>query len=92
MCGVAGVALAGGAPVDPGVLGAMIRSLRHRGPDAEGTWFAPGIGLGHRRLSILDVSDAAAQPMVSPEGDAALTFNGEIYNFARMRRALTAQG
>src|SRR3954451_22242839 len=92
MCGIAGIALAGGASVDEAALRAMTASLTHRGPDGEGIFVAPGIGLGHRRLSILDLSDAAAQPMRVEREGPVLDFNGEIYNFASIRRRLEALG
>ena len=91
MCGVAGVVLPGGAAVDRDVILRMTASLAHRGPDGSGAHFAPGIGLGHRRLSIVDLSDASAQPMIGLRG-AALTYNGEIYNWRALRRDLTALG
>src|SRR4051812_36213344 len=92
MCGIAGGVLAGGAPVDPGVLRAMTDRIAHRGPDGDGFFHAPGVGFGHRRLAILDLTAAAAQPM-SAAGDAAtLTFNGEIYNFAALRAELVEHG
>ncbi len=90
MCGIVGLVLAGGAPVDRGLVDAMNERLAHRGPDGRGVWVAPGVGFGQGRLAILDLSEAAAQPMV--EGDDALTFNGEIYNFAALRDELAAGG
>nr|BAL56291.1 asparagine synthase, glutamine-hydrolyzing [uncultured delta proteobacterium] len=92
MCGIAGVVLQGGASIDRATLQEMTDRLAHRGPDAQGLWLAPGVGLGHRRLSILDLSEAAAQPMIARNGRSALTFNGEIYNFATLREQLTAFG
>jgi asparagine synthase (glutamine-hydrolysing) len=92
MCGIAGVVLRERAPVDEALVRAMTARIAHRGPDGEGAWTAPGVGLGHRRLSILDLSDAAAQPMLAREGRAALTFNGEIYNFAALRAELESLG
>jgi asparagine synthase (glutamine-hydrolysing) len=72
----------------------MIRALAHRGPDDEGVWIDSDakIALGHRRLSIIDLSAAGHQPMVSPSGRYVITFNGEIYNHADLRRELEAQG
>lgn len=67
----------------------MTAQLTHRGPDAQGTWVDEGIGLGHRRLSILDLSAAGAQPMHSPCGRYVLVFNGEIYNHLSLRAKLS---
>lgn len=92
MCGIAGLVARGGAAVDESTLRAMIATLAHRGPDGEGIWRSPGVGLAHRRLSILDLSESAAQPMVSPRTGAALAFNGEIYNFAHVRDQLAGHG
>ncbi len=70
------------------------RAIAHRGPDADGIWFdvAAGIGFAHQRLSILDLSPAGAQPMVSDDGAVVLVFNGEIYNFQELRTELEASG
>ncbi len=68
----------------------MAAALRHRGPDACGTWVGPGVGFAHTRLSLFDLSDVANQPWV--EGGDALVFNGEIYNFGELRVELEAQG
>ena len=94
MCGIVGVALRGGAPVDPDVIRRMTASLEHRGPDGEGAFFADGVGLGHRRLAVVDLSDASAQPMLggSATKRTALTFNGEIYNWKALRSELGAVG
>jgi asparagine synthase (glutamine-hydrolysing) len=80
MCGIAGFLSPNYKQED---LCKIIRSIRHRGPDAEGFYFneADGIGLGHRRLSIIDLSEAANQPFYSRNGRFAMIFNGEIYNF-----------
>src|SRR6185436_3303768 len=79
-------------PVDPARVEAMTEALGHRGPDGSGLWTAPGVGLGHRRLAIIDLSDAAAQPMLAEDGRVAVSFNGEIYNFREVRADLEAKG
>jgi asparagine synthase (glutamine-hydrolysing) len=89
MCGIAGVL----GPVIPDLesrLATMAGALRHRGPDAGGIWAdaAAGIGLAHRRLSILDLSPQGAQPMMSANGRFVLCYNGEVYNHVDLRRAL----
>lgn len=93
MCGIAGI-VSSGRPVNPAAVSAMTESLRHRGPDGSGLWHnnAARVGLGHRRLAILDPTPASAQPMVSADGSLALTYNGEIYNFLELRDALRAGG
>lgn len=93
MCGIAGIFHPDvPKPVDPARVEAMTDVLAHRGPDGSGIWTAPGVGLGHRRLSIIDLSDAAAQPMLTPDRQVALSFNGEIYNFREVRAELEAKG
>jgi asparagine synthase (glutamine-hydrolysing) len=71
---------------------AAVRSLEHRGPDDEGAWIGPGAGLGHRRLSILDLSLASHQPMSSADGRYVIAYNGEVYNFADVRKKLEGEG
>jgi len=87
MCGINGIFSyhASAPPVDPDELMRTRESMRSRGPDAEGMWIARDgrVGLGHRRLSIIDVSARANQPMI--DGDFVLTFNGEIYNYRELR-------
>ncbi len=94
MCGIAGVFHYGEPErqVDAACLAAMTRSLAHRGPDGEGLYTTPGLGLGHRRLSILDVSPAGAQPMRGPSDDVVITYNGEVYNFRDLREELQRLG
>ena len=81
MCGIAGYrSLTGQAPSNiPGILGAMSRLIAHRGPDGQGEWLDPDMrtGLAHRRLAIIDLSPAAAQPMAGPN-QTTITYNGEI--------------
>jgi len=93
MCGIAGIFHTDvPKPVDPARIEAMCDVLAHRGPDGSGVWTAPGVGLGHRRLAIIDLSDAAAQPMLSDGRRQAISYNGEIYNFREVREALQAKG
>jgi asparagine synthase (glutamine-hydrolysing) len=92
MCGIAAILRLDGQPVERPVLERMTASLVHRGPD-EGRVFISGpVGLGFRRLSILDLSPAARQPMASEDGDVVLVFNGEIYNYIELREELTSRG
>jgi asparagine synthase (glutamine-hydrolysing) len=92
MCGIAGLLDPSGAPVDKDLLLKMVATLAPRGPDGEGIWLAPGVGLGHRRLSVIDLSEAASQPMGSEDGLVQVVFNGEIYNFQELRDELCAAG
>ena len=92
MCGIAGIFNSNGAPVVQGTLKAMTDAIAHRGPDGEGFWVDGNIGFGHRRLAILDLSDAAHQPMKSRDGKVVLIYNGEIYNFRELRRELEEEG
>ena len=92
MCGIAGALYADSARlVEPAVLRAMGHSIAHRGPDAEGFWAEPGIGLVHRRLSIIDLS-GGDQPIGNEDGSVQVVFNGEIYNFQELRAGLEARG
>ena len=97
MCGIVGLLDPAGAR-DNAALAAVCRAmadrLRHRGPDDGGEWTdaAAGIGVGHRRLSILDRSPGGRQPMLSASGRLVINYNGEIYNFVDLRRALEARG
>jgi asparagine synthase (glutamine-hydrolysing) len=90
MCGIAGIFHPGTPkPVDPSRIAAMIAAQAHRGPDGEGIWTAAGVGLGHRRLSIIDL-EGSPQPMQA--GGLTVTYNGEIYNFAALRDELERKG
>ena len=90
MCGIAGLFHpATPKPVDPARLRAMIGAQAHRGPDGQGIWTAPGVGFAHARLSIIDVA-GSPQPMV--DGEVAVCFNGEIYNYRELREELRAKG
>lgn len=95
MCGITGaLQLQHGPPVDPGALAAMTDALAHRGPDDRGVWLdeARRVGLGSRRLAIIDLSPAGHMPMLSPDGQTALAFNGEIYNHTDYRTEIEASG
>ncbi len=96
MCGIAGIFLSPSrsSPAGLDVLPTMLDTLRHRGPDGEGVWLdrAAGIALGHRRLAIVDLSEAGRQPMHGRDGGFVATFNGEIYNFLELRAELEARG
>ena len=92
MCGIAGIFHCGTIkPVDPQRVERMCDALVHRGPDDSGVWTAPGVGLGFRRLAIIDLA-GSPQPMPSADGRAMLVFNGEIYKFRALRRGLAALG
>ncbi len=89
MCGIAGVMERDRArPADPAVVRAMMDALAHRGPDDEGTHFDGAVGLGHKRLSIIDLS-TGHQPLTNEDGSLWIIFNGEIYNYLELRRDLT---
>ncbi|HEY7811011.1 MAG TPA: XrtA/PEP-CTERM system amidotransferase [Allosphingosinicella sp.] len=92
MCGIAGLFHPQvPKPVDPARVRAMADTLAHRGPDGSGVWTGPGVGFGHRRLSIIDL-EGGVQPMLSADRKLALTYNGEIYNFREVRAELEGRG
>lgn len=92
MCGIAGLYhLETAKPVDPARLRAMIAVMAHRGPDGDGVWTAPGVGLAHLRLAIVDL-EGSPQPMHSDDGAQTIVFNGEIYNFRELRAELIDRG
>ncbi|ESZ45239.1 asparagine synthase (glutamine-hydrolyzing) [Mesorhizobium sp. RSR380A] len=96
MCGIAGILLAPDAANASALraIGPMATALRHRGPDGEAFWVSRegGVAFGHRRLAIVDLSEAGRQPMLSASGRYVITFNGEIYNFRDLRRELEGAG
>ncbi len=96
MCGLVGVLVLDGSSneVDGGLLERMRDTMVHRGPDGAGLWISADrrVGLGHRRLSIIDLSEAASQPMTNEDGSLWIAFNGEIYNHAAIRRELEGTG
>src|SRR6185369_6718299 len=96
MCGINGIFAYGeaAAPVDEAELLRTRERMRMRGPDGAGLWISPDrkVGLGHRRLAIIDLSESGAQPMVAAGGRLTITYNGEIYNYRELRRDLEARG
>lgn len=92
MCGIAGVWNVSGDTVSAGLLRRMTDVLAHRGPDGEGHYLDGTLGLCHRRLAIIDLSPAGHQPMANESGTVIVTFNGEIYNFQKLRIELEARG
>ena len=91
MCGISGIVDFSGRAVDPRDVCRMIGAIRHRGPDDTGVYCADGVGLGHARLSIIDLS-GGAQPMHSQANDLWITFNGEIFNYIELRDELVQKG
>ena len=94
MCGFAGIlgiGATGSLPPDPELLRKMADTIVHRGPDAAAEYVDGGLGFAHRRLSIIDL-ETGNQPMVSPDGNVAIVFNGEIFNYIELRQALLKQG
>ena len=92
MCGIAGILHRGGRPASAVILKGMTDAIAHRGPDGEGHYCDGPVGLGHRRLSIIDLTDAGRQPMATRDGRYVLTYNGEIYNFHELKAQLRARG
>src|SRR5437867_922595 len=90
MCGIAGFS----GDFDQRLLGRMARALAHRGPDDEGVWFDSEhrVGLAHRRLSIIDLSERGHQPMWDVTRTVVTTYNGEIYNYRELREELVSDG
>src|SRR5690349_20440360 len=91
MCGIAGIFDLQGGPVRPDELERMCAALIHRGPDEGGFHYRPGLGLGMRRLSIIDVA-GGTQPVHNEDRTVSVVFNGEIYNYRDLRRDLLASG
>src|SRR3954447_12364364 len=92
MCGIAGIIAERG--IAPGIVERILGPIAHRGPDDHGIWTdeEAGIGLGHRRLAIVDLSPAGHEPMHSADGRFVVTFNGEIYHHSELRKALEEAG
>ncbi len=92
MCGITGLLNLDGRPADGQLLARMRDALIHRGPDSAGLYLDGPLGLGHRRLAIIDLTDVANQPLSNETGTVWLIYNGEIYNFAALRRELIGRG
>jgi len=92
MCGILGIYNVKKEPIHRGTFTNMLDKIAHRGPDGEGVYVRDFIGLGHKRLAVLDTSNLGAQPMVSKDGKWIVVFNGCIYNFSELKIELQAQG
>ena len=93
MCGIAGIFnFRSNKPVTSSEVERMTEAMSHRGPDAEGLYIDGNFGLGHRRLSILDLSERGQQPMGSPDGRCIISYNGEVYNYLELRSELQSKG
>ena len=93
MCGICGkINRDLDAPMDEGAIRRMTAVMAHRGPDGEGVFVKDHVGLGHRRLAVIDLSPAARQPMSNEDGSIWIVFNGEIYNFVALRDDLIRKG
>lgn len=90
MCGIAGIVHLNHAPVDATIVNAMLDAIAHRGPDGRGLHVDGRVGLGHVRLSIIDLSSTADQPLHTADGDLSIVFNGEVYNYRELRDQLSA--
>ena len=92
MCGIVGFIDLDGKAIPKNLLKKSTDSISHRGPDGEGQWTFENIGLGHRRLSIIDLSKSGKQPMISNNERFVISYNGEIYNYKELKKELTNLG
>ena len=92
MCGIAGILHRGDIPVSEAPLRRMTDAIAHRGPDGEGHFVEGPLGLGHRRLAVIDLTPAGRQPMATPDARFVITYNGEVYNFRELRAELEVLG
>ena len=92
MCGICGVVQLNGEPVQAATLDRMNQEIAHRGPDGHGAWIDGPVGLAHRRLAIIDLTETGSQPMRNEDGSVLVTYSGEIYNFRELRAELEATG
>jgi asparagine synthase (glutamine-hydrolysing) len=92
VCGLVGILRRDGESADAAHIDRMLAPMLHRGPDGRGCWAEGEIALGHLRLSILDLSQRASQPIAAAGGEGVLVYNGEVYNFRALRRELEREG
>ena len=92
MCGITGILNLDGAPASQPSVERMADAIIHRGPDGYGYWVDGPVALGHRRLSIIDLSEHGRQPMQTADGRYVMSYNGEVYNFGVLRAELEAKG
>ncbi|WP_462318631.1 asparagine synthase (glutamine-hydrolyzing) [Marinilabilia sp.] len=92
MCGITGIINHTGEPADESLCRKMTGTLVHRGPDGEGVYASGSVAFGHRRLAILDLTEAGHQPMISSDGNVILVYNGEVYNFPELKQELIREG
>ena len=92
MCGISGALRLDGLPVTASSVAKMSATLQHRGPDSDGIWADGPVGLGHRRLAIIDLSPTGHQPMGNEHGDVLIVYNGELYNYQKLRAELQGAG
>lgn len=92
MCGIAGLISLKRETISSSILEKMLSTMTHRGPDGNGIWRHGAIGFAHTRLSIIDLSESASQPMVSKDGRYVLVFNGELYNYLELKKHLIGKG
>ena len=92
MCGLVGIWRHDGGEPDRSEIDLMLTPIAHRGPDGRATWQKGRVAFGHVRLSILDLTDASGQPMLTPDGSGALVYNGEVYNYRELRKELEHEG
>lgn len=92
MCGICGIINFKKQPIEKALIRKMMQMMKHRGPDDEGIFIKDNVALGHVRLSIIDLSSAGHQPMLSNDGRYLITFNGEIFNYQELRGELNSKG
>jgi asparagine synthase (glutamine-hydrolysing) len=92
MCGIAGIIFKQDALIDANFIAAATNKIHRRGPDHQATFIDHQVHFGHRRLSILDTSEAAHQPMTDTSGNYTIIFNGEIFNFKTIKAVLMSKG